>query len=257
MDSGAGGASSNGNTAASPSDIAVLVRITAMAAPIIKALNDHGIPYNAPEASWIDDDNVKLILQYLEKNQAWRHSSNTPEEIIRQAFEAVKSDSSIAKKNVKKSTPEPVERLIQMGIFFNDISATIDNLCISQGIHGGSGFDLPIALHGVRILTIHASKGLEFEHVFVAGLEEGMLPFTLYEDAENIDAGYISEEQRLLYVAMTRARTGLWLSHAASRYFRGRLLKAPASRFLSDLGSLVPLVKDERVYKKDAQMNLF
>ncbi len=101
-------------------------------------------------------------------------------------------------------------------------------------------------------MTIHASKGLEFDHVFVAGLEETILPFTLYNDHPDIE-----EEKRLLYVAMTRARRGLWLSYSAVRNFRGRVLKNPPSRFLSELETLVPLVTEERQSKWDGQMCLF
>jgi len=101
-------------------------------------------------------------------------------------------------------------------------------------------------------MTIHASKGLEFDHVFVAGLEEGILPFTLYNEHPDIE-----EERRLLYVAMTRARRGLWLSYSASRNFRGRVLKNPPSRFLPELETLVPLVTEERQSKWDGQMSLF
>jgi DNA helicase-2/ATP-dependent DNA helicase PcrA len=100
-------------------------------------------------------------------------------------------------------------------------------------------------------MTIHASKGLEFDHVFVGGLEEGILPFTLF------GAGDIAEEQRLLYVAMTRARTGLHLSWAASRCFRGRSLAQPPSRFLAGLESFIAELKHGIKRDRDRQLELF
>jgi superfamily I DNA/RNA helicase len=109
---------------------------------------------------------------------------------------------------------------------------------------------------GVRVMTIHAAKGLEFDQVFVAGLEEGILPFTLYDREETVRD--IEEERRLLYVAMTRARHGLRLSWAASRMFGGRKLVSPPSRFLSELEQIIPLAaKSRRPFRKDPQLKLF
>ena len=107
---------------------------------------------------------------------------------------------------------------------------------------------------GVKVMTIHASKGLEFEYVFVAGLEEGILPFTLFDKP---DAQRIEEERRLLYVAMTRAKRGLWLSWAKSRLYRGRKLLGEPSRFLSDLEKMVPLARHGKTRKWDGQLSLF
>jgi DNA helicase-2/ATP-dependent DNA helicase PcrA len=103
-------------------------------------------------------------------------------------------------------------------------------------------------------MTIHASKGLEFDHVFVSGLEEGILPFTLFGENGKED---IDEERRLLYVAMTRARHGLHLSWAASRNFRGRKLAGPPSRFLSGLEDLIPELKSGAKRVRNPQPELF
>lgn len=111
----------------------------------------------------------------------------------------------------------------------------------------------------VRLLTVHASKGLEFDYVFVAGLEEGLFPFTLYGDPERQDllAARIEEERRLLYVAVTRARLGLSLWRAKSRSFRGRRLALGPSRFLAEIEDLVPAAGDDLGFRKDPQRSLF
>jgi superfamily I DNA/RNA helicase len=75
--------------------------------------------------------------------------------------------------------------------------------------------------NSVAIMSIHASKGLEFDRVFAAGLEEGFLPFSLYE-TEHIPPERLDEEKRLLYAAMTRARRGLYLSCVRKRLFTGQ-----------------------------------
>ncbi|RUM56882.1 MAG: ATP-dependent helicase [Nautilia sp.] len=79
----------------------------------------------------------------------------------------------------------------------------------------------------INIMTIHASKGLEFDHLFVIGLEEGFFPLA---DAD------IEEERRLAYVAVTRAKKELTLSYAKSRYNRGNRDFLNKSRFLTEMG---------------------
>jgi DNA helicase-2/ATP-dependent DNA helicase PcrA len=83
----------------------------------------------------------------------------------------------------------------------------------------------------VKLMTVHASKGLEFPCVFVVGLEENIFPssMSLY-DREDLE-----EERRLFYVAITRAREKLWISFAANRYRFGSLIQNDPSRFLNEL----------------------
>ena len=81
----------------------------------------------------------------------------------------------------------------------------------------------------ISIMSIHASKGLEFEHLFVIGLEEGFFP--LLGDGSDIE-----EERRLAYVAITRAKKTLTLSFANSRFYKGQRTRLEKSRFLSEAG---------------------
>ncbi|HRP69072.1 MAG TPA: 3'-5' exonuclease [Turneriella sp.] len=95
-----------------------------------------------------------------------------------------------------------------------------------------SANDLP----RVELMTIHQAKGLEFDTVFVTGLEEGVLPHQRSVDAaeENEDTA-IEEERRLMYVAITRAKKRLYLTYSASRKNRGMTLECSPSRFLDEL----------------------
>lgn len=96
----------------------------------------------------------------------------------------------------------------------------------------------------VSLMTMHASKGLEFDAVFVTGLEEGLFPSTR-EDSETRDP---EEERRLLYVALTRARKHLYLTLAASRLRFGERTSAPPSSFLDDIDSrLIAYAETDRV----------
>lgn len=83
----------------------------------------------------------------------------------------------------------------------------------------------------LQLMTVHASKGLEFKAVFISGLEEGLCPHeqSLYENSG------LEEERRLMYVAVTRARQRLYLSHAQSRMLHGKVRYGIPSRFLDEI----------------------
>jgi DNA helicase-2/ATP-dependent DNA helicase PcrA len=83
----------------------------------------------------------------------------------------------------------------------------------------------------VQMMTVHSAKGLEFHVVFVTGLEEGLFP---HEQSVNEDDG-LEEERRLMYVAITRARTRLYVSFAQTRMLHGQTRYNVASRFLDEL----------------------
>lgn len=83
----------------------------------------------------------------------------------------------------------------------------------------------------VQLMTVHASKGLEFDAVFITGLEEGLFP---HENSMESRAS-LEEERRLMYVAITRARQRLYLSCAQARMLHGRVRYNIRSRFLDEL----------------------
>jgi DNA helicase-2/ATP-dependent DNA helicase PcrA len=89
----------------------------------------------------------------------------------------------------------------------------------------------------VTLSTLHGSKGLEWEVVFLIGCEEGYLPHqrTLEVRATEAISTDVEEERRLFYVGVTRARERLYLGRCDKRMIRGKQLARVASRFLADL----------------------
>ncbi|MDF3883275.1 3'-5' exonuclease, partial [Cupriavidus basilensis] len=83
----------------------------------------------------------------------------------------------------------------------------------------------------VQMMTVHAAKGLEFNAVFITGLEEGLFP---HENSAKESDG-LEEERRLMYVAITRARERLYLSFAQSRVLHGQMRYHVRSRFFEEL----------------------
>ncbi len=83
----------------------------------------------------------------------------------------------------------------------------------------------------IQLMTVHASKGLEFDCVFITGMEEGLFP---HENSMN-DFDGLEEERRLMYVAITRARRRLYLSHSQTRMLHGQTRYNLKSRFFEEL----------------------
>ncbi|MDD2939032.1 MAG: 3'-5' exonuclease, partial [Proteiniphilum sp.] len=83
----------------------------------------------------------------------------------------------------------------------------------------------------VTLMTVHSAKGLEFEHVFVVGMEEDLFPSAM---AKNELRG-LEEERRLFYVAITRAKKTCTVSYAKSRFKNGQLNSCRESQFLNDI----------------------
>ena len=99
----------------------------------------------------------------------------------------------------------------------------------------------------VQLMTVHSAKGLEFTAVFITGLEEGLFP---HENSINEQNG-LEEERRLMYVAITRAKERLYLSHTQSHMLHGQVRYNMPSRFLEELPAdslkwLTPKAKDAR-----------
>ena len=83
----------------------------------------------------------------------------------------------------------------------------------------------------VQLMTVHAAKGLEFDAVFITGLEEGLFP----HDNSNFDPDGLEEERRLMYVAITRARKRLYMSFSQTRMLHGQTRYNLKSRFFEEL----------------------
>lgn len=97
----------------------------------------------------------------------------------------------------------------------------------------------------VALMTLHAAKGLEFENVFIIGVEQDLLPHERTNARENPDE--LEEERRLFFVGITRAKTNLHISYARYRTIRGQKLRTIPSQFLFELGCGF----DEQITRQD------
>jgi len=108
----------------------------------------------------------------------------------------------------------------------NALEAFLEQTCLINDTD-----DWEFGGNAVTLMTLHAAKGLEFPVVFIAAIEQGILP----HERSLEDSDQMEEERRLFFVGMTRAREELYLSHARHREFRGRATYASPSSFIGEL----------------------
>ncbi len=259
--------------ATSFSDFGVLFRLSRMAPDIIKAMNDHGIPFQLvgeepffkqePVSTIIDILRLitmpsnNLLIQRLKEKQVKGLSESALLEIkrntnIQSIEEYIREIITLFLPEIIVSHKDAIERLLSLSKEYGpDLSSFLSLLQL------GSPADTYNRLtEQVALMTIHAAKGLEFSHVFIIGCEDSLLPYTLFTK----NASDIEEERRLLYVGMTRAKRALFLSHAKKRNLFGNWLNLPISPFLNNIKEeLIKRGKLEKGKKKvkDKQLSLF
>jgi DNA helicase-2/ATP-dependent DNA helicase PcrA len=137
-------------------------------------------------------------------------------------------------KDIYKGMPDEVERVLNMDEFYglfrdfvkNSPESSLDEFLNELTLQSEQD---QVEGESIYMMSIHASKGLEFDHIFIIGLEEGFLP--LVGDGSDLE-----EERRLGYVSFTRAKETLTLSHVDSRFYKGRRSDLQKSRFFNEAG---------------------
>ena len=143
----------------------------------------------------------------------------------------------------KDESPEGISRVENVQELLNgirdfiedqkEIADSNDNLSeFLSNVSLSTDFDLDYQDEDyISLMTLHLSKGLEFKHVFIVGLEEDLFPSALSYNTRS----ELEEERRLFYVGITRAKENLYLSYANSRYRWGKLIYCEESRFLNEI----------------------
>ncbi len=176
---------------------------------------------------------VKSFAQIIRHWQA-QLDTLSPSEIV----QGVMEDSGYIKDLQNQGTDESLDRLQNVQELYNAVlqfeeeseDVTLGNFLASTALTSDLD-NLKEGQTAVSLLTLHASKGLEFPVVFLVGLEQGLFPN--FRSLDNPDA--LEEERRLCYVGITRAQEILYLTHARERRLYGSREPAIVSQFLSEL----------------------
>ncbi len=172
---------------------------------------------------------------------------NKVSDLIKYVFEKSLYKEELLKENTEESENriKNIEELISKAVDFEETEEDIslknflENVALIADIDSLNGSD-----NFVTLMTLHASKGLEFPYVFIAAFEEGIFPSFRALSSENALA--IEEERRLLYVGITRAKKKLFLTSAKSRLQNGRYLSNSPSSFFKELPKeLLDIIKRE------------
>lgn len=164
-------------------------------------------------------------------------ANHTPAELIKELLSQTHLLDEYAKEGEvdAKTRTDNIEELVSMAV---ELEETENIKTISEFLEYTSLItDTDISDESadqITLMTVHAAKGLEYPYVFIVGLEEGLFPKT---DPFSTDNTKLEEERRLCYVAITRAKKRLFLSHTRRRMSFGRIMQNDSSRFISELPS--------------------
>jgi len=217
------------------SDVAVLFRTNAQSALVESALSAVGVPYVVRGAERFfsraevrqamvllrgavrgDTGRPSLAARVRDVLSSLGHTTQPPDGgATRERWESLQALVHLAEDLETSASPQG--SAAAGGVTMAELVAELDRRASEQH---------PPAVEGVTLASLHAAKGLEWEQVFLIGCSEGLLPITMAEGPQRV-----AEEQRLLYVGITRARAGLHLSWAGSRSAGGRTHRK-VSRFL-------------------------
>ncbi len=127
---------------------------------------------------------------------------------------------------------ENVKELKSVASDFENLPNFLENVALMEGmVTPDKSYEGKVEKDSVTLMTIHAAKGLEFDSVFVIGMEEGLFPHSrsMFDPAE------LEEERRLAYVAITRAKQKIYLTYASNRLYFGTTSANLVSRFIADI----------------------
>ncbi len=258
---------SDGNEAdeiESLSDFAILCRTRAQMPVFEKAFQQHSLPYQiVGEKSFFQKEFIRNVLDVLKlmenpENVFLRNKLEKQRVIMsdfvlgRDTLQCVSTAIDQFFPKLKTEHPRDFQKLLELAEKFETLPEFLAFASLGKPV---DTYDRKV--ENVSLLTMHASKGLEFKAVFLVGVEDGLMPYSLFENHKT-ESG---EERRLLYVAMTRAQNYLFLSHAQKRFLLGRQYNLSKSPFLTKIKQdLLEQQKNNfkpKTQKEDLQQSLF
>ena len=163
------------------------------------------------------------LMAFLEMINSWREAVYSPALLAKTIVEESGYLNALQKDKDADSRKENINELIAALEEYDDLGEFLEHVSLAA-YNRGDRSEL------VNIMTLHSSKGLEFDAVFLCGFEDGIFPNNL-----SLRDGTLEEERRLAYVGMTRAKSMLYITYALNRNVHGQWQTNPPSRFLREL----------------------
>jgi superfamily I DNA/RNA helicase len=221
------------STGLSFGDVAILYRTEAQTPPLIEALGRAGIPFQKrSHRPLADQPGVRALLPVLHKLAP---EESRVETLLERAVAELASGESVDPTALASGAELLRPLAVRAG---EDLDGFLAEIAL-----GGEVDTWDPRAERVSLLTLHASKGLEFPVVFLVGCEDGLLPLTWPGSGE----ADVAEERRLFFVGITRAGSRLFLFHGRKRTLRGQTLETRPSPFLADLEEALVDRREERL----------
>jgi superfamily I DNA/RNA helicase len=241
------------------SDFAVLCRASFMFDPLIEAFRNHAVPFQVvgtdPQFS---QEPYRGAVRTLKKIYYSRTDASITAGVTADILEMIDKRDTVSDvlKFIMVVRDAGEDALKRIALFSDQYGSDYHEFFRSLAIRQGFD-DRDERAEAVSIMTLHASKGLEFNTVFIPGCERGIIPFELFGKKDGTE---LSEEERLFYVGVTRTVKNLYLTHAKRRAVKGRVMIQERSPLLDRLEENL-LLKGKREPgkpKKDtSQLELF
>ncbi len=258
-------------------DVAILYRTNAQSRSFEEAFLRESIPYKiVGGVKFYARKEIKDLLSYLrlvlnpndsvslervskvgkrryEQFDRWRASllqlavTLTPLEMLDQIIEATKyKDFFDANDPDDISRLENIEELRSVASAFADLDQLLENVALvdNSATSARDTADMTYSSQKtemVTLMSLHSAKGLEYETVFLVGMEEGLFPHS----RSLMDPDQMEEERRLCYVGITRAKQHLYLTYARERFFYGNVSPSSTSRFLGEIPEDLLSIEEE------------
>ncbi|MBP9716480.1 MAG: UvrD-helicase domain-containing protein [Candidatus Levybacteria bacterium] len=242
-----------------PSEVAVLYRTNAQSRVVEEVFLHHGVPYSLVGGTrFYERKEIKDILAYLrvidneKDNVSFRRLEKIGKtrlkkfmeftenldkenmqtiEIMDKVIEAVDYLSLYDPKDEQDiGRLENIKELRSVAIEFSDLSTFLENVSLVEQ-EQLSELAKKDKKSAVTLMTLHSAKGLEFPHVFMIGMEEGIFPHS----RSLMEKGELEEERRLCYVGITRAKERLFMTYSKNRLIYGQRSSNTLSRFILDI----------------------
>ena len=200
---------------------------------LLTAAGELGLASHLPERA---ADRLQTFAEWMARMQRIAHEEDAPTclkrllegmDYLNWLAEGEKSPRAVERR--QKNVRELVEWFARLQTRWEE-EATLERLLAHISLVGMLDRQEESDADEVQLLTLHSAKGLEFEYVYLVGMEEELLPHR-----NSLEAGSLEEERRLAYVGITRARQTLMLTYASQRRVGGEAIDREPSRFLEEL----------------------
>ena len=265
-------------------EIAILYRTNAQSRSFEEALIQSGIPYKLIGGTkFYERKEVKDAIAYLryainsfdlvsfqrisklgkrryDAFQTWLKKQNIEQLLQKDPGDLLKEVLEVTTylEKYKRQTEENLDRvanieeLLTVAAQFETAAQFLENIALIQNNEFADGSKETDSRQSVSLMSLHAAKGLEFEVVFLVGMEEGLLPHS----RSMLDQNQMEEERRLCYVGITRAKSRLYMTHTRFRTQYGLSTQSVISRFILDIPEhLVENQSEKKVYQFTSSSN--